>query len=582
MLSFFEILRLMSINFKEYLLVKKHPVAVFILFIFLSTQIFPQGTTSRTVAPPKDSSIKKIDSSTSMEKIESDMAEALTIIQDNYVDGKKPDYSKLMKSSIDGMLHTLDPHSHYYDAKENEEFRNDQNSQYFGIGATIGDLRDPDGKNVVTFIKATFDGAPANKAGLRYGDKIIEVNGESMLGKPFFEVRTRLRGPRGTVAKIVVERYGTGKRETVSITRDAVPQPSVPEAYLIRPGIGYIAMTGGFNRTTYNEFAVAMQTLKSQGMTQLVLDLRGNPGGLVGQAYQVANAFLSRGQTVLSQKGRGAGAREFLMAENPNPEKMPLVVLINRGSASASEILAGALQDHDRAILVGENSFGKGLVAYPFSLEYGSMLMLVVAKYETPSGRLIQRDYSNGNLYDYYNKEAGNENVNKGNESKTDTGRPVYSGNGIMPDEVVKPTTIPIERARQQSKLVDPMFAFALDLAYGKVPGLDPYRADKPITFDYDLKSKDFPMNDAVFQSFKQFAVSKYKISPALIDKEKELVERFLRTELVTSAYGITTSLQVSNDFDNQLMRAIELLPKAKILATEAAKVNTSAEKTRQ
>jgi carboxyl-terminal processing protease len=505
------------------------------------------------------------------------MAEALTIIQDNYVDGKKLDYNDLFKSSIKGMLYTLDPHSTYYDAKETEQFRTDQQSQYFGIGASIGDLRDPNGNNVVTFIKATFEGAPANKAGLRYGDKIIEVNGVSMLGKPYFEVRNHLRGPRGTVAKVIIERYGTGKRETLEITRDAVPQPSIPEAYMIRPTVGYIAMTGGFNQTTFNEFRVAMQELKAQGMTQLVLDLRNNGGGLVFQAYKVANTFLSRGQTVFSQKGRGAGTREVLPAENPNPEKMPLVILINRHSASASEILAGALQDHDRAILVGENSFGKGLVAYPYPLEYGSMLMLVVAKYETPSGRLIQRDYSNGNFQDYYKNDQGEEKTNKGDESKTDLGRPVYSGNGIQPDEIVKPTTVPFERAQKQAKLLDPIFAFALDLAFGKVSGADIYRVDKPITFNYDLKNNEFAINDSIFQSFKQFAVEKYKIQPALIDKEREFIQRNLRTELVTSAYGITTSYQVTNESDIQLLRAIEVLPKAKTLAAEAAKVKETA-----
>jgi len=321
-----------------------------------------------------------------------------------------------------------------------------------------------------------------------------------------------------------------------------------------------------------------MQELKAQGMSQLVIDLRNNPGGLVFQAYRIASTFLGRGQVVFSQKGRGDGAREFLPSENPNPEKMPLVILINRNSASASEIVAGALQDHDRAILVGENTFGKGLVAYPFPIDLGSMLMLVVAKYETPSGRLIQKDYSNGNLYDYYNKENG-DGAPKGTESKTGLGRPVYSGNGIMPDEVVKPNTIPIERARQQAKLLDPIFAFALDLSFGKIAGLDLYRVDRPITFNYDLKNNEFLITDSVFQNFKQFAVEKYKISAALIDKEKEFINRNLRTELTTSAYGITTSLQVSNDYDNQLLRALEVLPKAKTLASEAAKVRETANK---
>lgn len=554
-------------------------ILVLIISLFLQNAVFAQTTVSKSLTPTtKESVASKTNTPVTIEKIESDMSEALTVIQENYVEGKKLDYNDLFKSSIDGMLHSLDPHSNYFDAKEFEQFRTEQQSQYFGIGASIGDLRDPSGKTVTTFIKATFENAPAYRAGLRYGDKILEVNGVSMVNKPYFEVRGHLRGPRGTTAKITVERYGTGKRETVEITRDAVPQPSIPEAYMIRPGIGYIAMTGGFNQTTFNEFRVAMQDLKAQGMTQLVLDLRGNGGGLVVQAYRVANAFLSRGQTVFTQKGRLDGVGDTYRAENPNPEKMPLVVLINQNSASASEILAGALQDHDRALIVGENSFGKGLVQNPFILEYGSMLLLTIAKYETPSGRLIQRDYSNGNLYDYYNNADGSKEKPKGTETKTDTGRPVYSGGGIAPDELVKPNTIPIERARQQQKLLDPLFAFALDLSFGKVSGFDTHRVDKAITFNYNLKNNEFPVSDQLFQEFKKFAVNQYKISASLIDKEREFIERNLRSELVIAAYGITTSSQVFREVDNQLYRAIELLPKAKQLALEAQKVKNTAD----
>lgn len=553
-------------------------VLVLILTLFFQNAVFAQPSVAKTLPTPKKEAVATdTKSPVNIEKIESDMSEALTLIQDNYVDGKKLDYNEVFKSSIEGMLHTLDPHSNYFDAKEFEQFRTDQQSQYFGIGASIGDLRDPSGKNVTTFIKATFENAPAWRAGLRYGDKILEVNGVSMLNKPYSEVRNHLRGPRGTVAKLTVEKYGTGKRETVEIIRDAVPQPSVPEAYMIRPGVGYIAMTGGFNQTTFNEFRVALQNLKAQGMTQLILDLRGNGGGLVVQAYRVANTFLSRGQTVFTQKGRLDGVGDTYRAENVNPEKMPLVVLVNQNTASASEILAGALQDHDRALIVGENSFGKGLVQNPFLLEYGSMLLLTIAKYETPSGRLIQRDYSNGNLYDYYNNTEG-VNATKGTESKTDTGRKVYGGGGIMPDEIIKPSTIPIERARQQQKLLDPIFAFALDLSFGKLGGYDAYKVDRAITYNYNLKNNEFQISDQLFQDFKKFATTTYKIPESLIDKEKEFIQRNLRSELVISAYGITTSSQVFRDVDNQLMKAIELLPRAKQLALEASKTKTTGE----
>jgi carboxyl-terminal processing protease len=553
-----------------------------LLILSIAATSFAQtASTSRVItAAPKEKVVAPTKTNpVSVEKIEQDMAEALTVIQDSYVGGKKLNYNDLIKSSIDSMLHTLDPHSNYFDAKEFEQFRTDQQSQYFGIGATIGDLRDGKGNLIATYIKATFEGAPANRAGLRYGDKIVEVNGTSMLGKPFSDVRNFLRGPRGTTAKITVERYGTGKRDTVEITRDAVPQPSIPEAYMIRPGVGYIAMTGGFNQTTFNEFRQAMMDLKRQGMENLVLDLRNNGGGLVNQAYRVASTFLGRGQTVFTQKGRVEDSFGSYPSDNGTPDQTPVVIMVNRNTASASEILAGALQDHDRALIVGENTFGKGLVQNPFILEYGSMLLLTIAKYETPSGRLIQRDYSNGNLYDYYTgggtlRDEVQTNKPKGAESKTDTGRLVYGGGGIQPDEAVKPQTIPADRAQLQAKLIDPIFAFSLDLVYGKTPGFEAYKADKPITFSYDLKTTDFPINETIYQAFKKYAMDKYKLTPAQVDREREFVERTLRTEFVTAAYGSTTSFQVFNEYDTQLKRAIEVLPKAKQLATESARVN--------
>ena len=560
----------------------------FLLTVSLFSGAFAQPATTSQLNPnnsKEPTSAAKTSKAVTLEKIEADVAEALTVIESNHVAGKKLDYNDLFKSSIDGMLHTLDPHSNYFDAKEFEQFRTSQQSQYFGIGATIGDLSDEKGNVVATFIKATFEGAPANRAGLRYGDKILEVNGTSMLGKSFSEVREFLRGPRGTVAKITIERSGTGKRETVEIIRDAVSQPSIAEAYMIRPGVGYIAMTGGFNYTTYAEFQEAMRALKAQGMKQLVLDLRNNGGGLVNQAYQVANTFLQSGQTIFTQKGRVEGSARTFRADNDSPDDTPIVLLVNRNSASASEILAGALQDHDRALIVGENTFGKGLVQNPFVLEYGSMLLLTIAKYETPSGRLIQRDYSNGNLYDYYTKGGTLNEDNqpaqpKGAERKTDSGRTVYSGGGIQPDEIVKAQTITAERARVQRKLNDPIFAFALDLSNGRIKGYETYKVDRAITFNYDIKTSDFPVTDALYQAFKTFAVEKYKYSPAQIDREKEFIERILRTELITAAYGATTSFQVFNIYDNQLIRAIELLPQAKQLAIQGARANAAKLKT--
>jgi len=552
----------------------------FLLTVFLLSNVFAQPAKTAQIKPKTSDEIQttRPTKAITTDKIGQDLAEALTLIQDNHVGGKNIDYNELFKSSITSMLHTLDPHSNYFDAKEFEQFRTEQSSQYFGIGASIGSLSDKNGNVIATYIRATFEGAPANRAGFRYGDKIVEVNGVSMLGKPSAAVSSNLRGPRGTIAKITVERHGTGKRETIEITRDSVSQPSIPEAYLIRPGVGYIAMTGSFNQTTYEEFRQAMVELKSQGMTQLVLDLRNNGGGLVNQALRVANTFLARGQNIFTQKGRIDGIENPYPAENSNPDNTPIVMLVNRNTASASEILAGALQDHDRALIVGENTFGKGLVQNPFGLEYGSMLLLTIAKYQTPSGRLIQRDYSDGNLYNYYTDGGSlrDEMTNrpKGAESKTDLGRKVYSGGGINPDEIVKAQTITAGKARFQQKFNDPIFAFTLDLAYGKIKGFESYKIDRSITFAYDLKATDFPITDNLYQTFKKFAGEKYGLTAAQVDREREYIQRILRTELVTAAYGVTTSLQVFNEYDSQLKKAIELLPQAKQLALESAKNN--------
>ena len=550
-----------------------------IAVLFISTVGFAQNkdSTARVdIDRSTGAAARKTGKPVTSEVIRSEIREALSVIKENYGGSKSVDYNEVVKSSIDSMLHALDPHSNYFDAKEFEQFKTDQSSKYFGIGATIGDLSDANGKVIATYIKATFDGAPAHRAGLRYGDKIIEVNGSTMLGKPFNEVRDFLRGPKGTKAKIVVERLATGQRETVDIIRDAVAQPSISEIYMIRPGIGYMAMNGGFNQTTYAEFVQGMRELKAAGMQQLVIDLRDNGGGLVSQAYRVANTFLADGQTVFTQRGRIEGVNERYPAQNPSPDRSPVVILVNRNTASASEILAGALQDHDRALIVGENTFGKGLVQNPFILDHGSMLLLTIAKYETPSGRIIQRDYSNGELYNYYtNGGLGNRDDSavdkpKGPESKTDTGRSVYGGGGINPDVAVKPRTIPIERDRVQRKIANPVFGFALDLVSGKIKGLESFKIVKPLVFDYDLKVDELKVDEAVYSAFKKYAEEKYNYAPAQIDREREFVERALRTELVTASYGSQTSFQVFKDYDDQLLKAIELLPQARQLALKS------------
>jgi carboxyl-terminal processing protease len=506
--------------------------------------------------------------------IKSDLSEALAVIQTNHIDGRKLDYNAIFKSSISGMLSVLDPHSTYFDPIEYASFRTEQRSEYFGIGATIEDLRE--GSDVNTFIRATFPESPAARAGLRFGDRILAVDGQSMKGKTYPEVRKFLLGPRGTTVKVTVEHPATKQSETVNIVRDAVSLPSIAQAYMLRPGVGYVAMTGGFNLTTYDEFDHALRHLHSKGMNMLVLDLRGNRGGLLIQAVKVANTFLQRGQMIVSQKGRFRDSSQSYAAVNENPDNVAVVVLVNGESASAAEIVAGALQDHDRALIVGETTFGKGLVQFPFQLDYDSALLLTIAKYFTPSGRLIQRDYSNGGNYSYYfpgglaADKKNQQTPQNGPESHTDMGRAVYGGGGIAPDEVVKAGTI----SAAERHLRDILFAFSLELITGRVQGFETYKVQRAIEFDHELAAEDYPVTELLFKELKRFASSKpiFKVTPDQLDKSRTFAERQLRYNVLSAAYGYRTATQVFNDGDPQITRAVDAMPRARELAQAASR----------
>ncbi len=505
--------------------------------------------------------------------VEQDFAEALTIIEDKYVDGAKLDYNTAFKSSIIGMLRALDPHSNYYDRQEFEELRTDQRSEYYGIGASIGARQV--GGNTDTYVIAPTENSPAARAGLRFGDRIVEISGEAMRGKTFAEVRSRLRGPRGSVIKVKVERAATKNIETVDVARDVVPQPSIPSVYALSSGVGYIGLTDGFNTTTADELEVALANLQARNVRSLVLDLRDNPGGFVDQAVRVASKFLQRGQLVLTQKGRAQRGDRLYRSEEIAPVLLPLVVLVNGSSASASEIVAGALQDHDRALIVGENSFGKGLVQSIIPLEYGAGLTLTSAKYYTPSGRLIQRDYSNENLYEYYTR-GNSKGANGGaganqtrTESRTDTGRIVYGGGGIMPDEAAKPFLY----SAAQLRLIDPTFAFVRELLSGRIAGFENYRAVEKLDYNHILLPTDFPVTDALYAGFKSYVANQnsYKLTSAQIDHNRDLVARQLRYNMLTATYGTTIAGQVFIADDPQVVKAIEVMPRARELALQAA-----------
>ncbi len=342
------------------------PLSLALLVAFsLPIVIFPQGRSSRRLSGSSregltDSRNATGKSAVTAGEIRSDLSEALSIVERNYIDNKQLDYNSIFKSSINGMLGALDPHSTYFDPIEYASFKTEQRSEYFGIGATIGDLGE--GDQAFTYIRATFQGSPAERAQLRFGDRIVAVDGQSMRGKNYPEVRKFLLGPRGTKVHVTVEHTATGRSETVEIIRDAVSLPSIPLAYMIRPRVGYIGMSGGFNLTTADEFEAALNELHSKGMNTLILDLRGNRGGLLIQAVRVANTFLQRGQLIVTQKGRIRNSSENFTAVNDSPGPTPLVGLVNGETASAAEIVAGALQDHDRALNFWGTRFGKGLV----------------------------------------------------------------------------------------------------------------------------------------------------------------------------------------------------------------------------
>ncbi len=543
------------------------------LVLLVVSLVVPGLVNAQGVFPPNRRQPRP--ASPEMQKIQRDFNEALRMIEEQYVDGKKLDYNDVYKSSIIGMLRSLDPHSNYYDRDEFEELKTDQRSEYYGIGASIQNY--VHGDQADTYITATFEASPAGKAGLRYGDRIVEVDGVKMTGKTSLEVRDKIRGPRGSIVKLTLERSADKRIEKVDIVRDAVPQPSIPDAYMLKPGVGYIDMTRGFNYTTTDELLDSIDRLHVKGMNALVLDLRNNPGGFLDQAIHVAEVFLRSGQLILTQKGRNGYRDNTYESRNNAPDMTPLVILINENTASASEIVAGAMQDHDRALIVGQTSFGKGLVQSIIPLEYGAGLTLTSAKYFTPSGRLIQRDYSNGGFYDYYTHGGGVARDPKtepakpaGPESKTDTGRAVYGGGGIAPDESVKPRMINLA----QRRLSSPVFLFARELVNGRIRGFESSKIVGRLNFRHELQADEFKVTDAMFKAFRDYVLSDrgFKVTAAALDKNRAYLELELRFNIATASYGRVTGDRVFIAHDDpQVAKALSVLPKARELSMGSA-----------
>jgi len=316
-------------------------------------------------------------------------------------------------------------------------------------------------------------------------------------------------------------------------------------------------------------------------MNSLVLDLRNNPGGLLDQAIGVARAFLPAGQVILTQKGRSPTNDRIVMSSKSNPDRVPLVILINEYSASASEIVAGAMQDHDRAMIVGQTSFGKGLVQSIIRLEYGAGLTLTSAYYYTPSGRLIQRDYSDGSFYNYiYRGGTLRENEQQrpnGPATRTDTGRTVYGGGGITPDESVKAgtfTTPPRYYDALELRLRTPIFFFARELAAGHIPNFEQYKIDRGIEFGHHIAPNEFPVTEALFKAFIEYVAKNpnWKSLASQLDRKRPFIEKELRFNLATAAYGAVAALQITVREDPQVAKAIDAVPRARKLALDATR----------
>lgn len=540
----------------------------FLLFSFLALAALAAVVAPRFVAAQEGATARRISD---------DFQKAADVIRKNYV--VDVDDETLSKASIQGMLHSLDPHSDYYDPKSYKEFSDRQRSQYFGIGSLIRTAHKS------TYVAEPFKGSPASRAGLRFGDQIIAVNDTDTSGWTSDKVRTLLLGERGTSLKVTVKRLGVAEPIAVNITRDAIWRPSIPNYYIVKPGVGYIGLTTNFQQTTSRELANAMADLREQGATSFVLDLRGNGGGLLDQGIRVCDQFLQRGQKIVTTKSRpGVDFNQDEYARIGASENFPLVILVDRQSASASEIVAGAIQDHDRGLIVGEQTFGKGLVQRIFPLVNGGALVLVIAHYYTPSGRLIQRDYSNGSIFEYYARRDANGDQRaepkRTEERKTDLGRIVYGGGGIEPDvKIEQPAEFYLTRA--QSTMQHSTFLFTRDLVAGQIAGAPNFKLNG-IEYDHRLKATEFTVTDDILKAYREFAVKFYRdnpdygLTPAIIDANLKWAQRQLRFEVLTAAYGSDRAQQGASDFDAQLQKGVAELPKAAELTARSWKGSTA------
>jgi len=490
---------------------------------------------------------------------------ALSAIETSYVD--KVESDNLVTSAIRGMLGTLDPHSSYFTPREYAQMRERQEGRYYGIGVSIIAV---DG-DITAF--TVFEGSPAHKKGIRVGDVIAKVGDQSAKGWTTDQAMRALRGPRGTNVQIEIKRRGYEKPIPIELTRDEVYIPTVPAYFMIDATTGYIRMQD-FGENTDHDVKHALHELASKGMRRLLFDIRRNPGGPLDQAIKVSNEFLPRGKMIVYTRGRIPNSdQDYRATEDGEFTDIPIVLLANRDSASASEIVTGALQDHDRAYVVGETTFGKALVQSIYKISGSAGLALTTAHYYTPSGRLIQRpwDTTFDEYLSYGLKDQDQARPHTPNELKhTDAGRPVYSGGGIEPDKRIAG---PVEGfnptrfgrtlyARQQFERFAQSYAAEGDT---RISGTATGRK---------MVKPNFVVDDAMVADFReQLKTDRIKMDEESFKKDIDFIKAMIRFRIDEAVFGIAEARRHLIAVDPQAQAALSLFGEAQKL-TELSKAS--------
>jgi carboxyl-terminal processing protease len=487
----------------------------------------------------------QVRASDSLTQAVSSFTKAYAVVEDNFAGPVMPDQS-IYKGAIPGMLRTLDPHSNFFDPRDYQLLKEDQKGHYFGVGMQVGS------RNGKTVVMAPFPGSPAYKAGLRPGDTIETVDGKPASGLNTTEVADLLKGPRGTPVSITVSREGAQNTLTFSLVRDEINRKSVEDPFWIEPGIAYVRILQ-FGEGTSKELDDGLKRLGEANIKGMVLDLRDNPGGLLNEGVSVAGHFLDKNQLIVSQHGRASADKPYTARDGSHARDYPIVALVNRGSASAAEIVSGALQDHDRAWIVGETTFGKGLVQTVFPLEENTGLALTTAHFYTPSGRLIQRDYTNKPFYEYYyNRDSQARNPD--DVKTTDSGRTVYGGGGITPDQKYD---TPIMDRLEAALYRDGLFEFTRS-----------YFA----THSTELP-KDWMPDANVLEELHDYELKRgTKFSEAQFTTDHDWIERNLAKEMYTTAFDVDVANQMFERTDPEVHKAAEAMPQAAALVESARK----------